>query len=281
MHTYTVHYNIHNTYENPVNRAFYQLLVLPQNTVIQKLFDYSIDCSLKDSEYVSRNVFGFKLLQFTSQKPISEFHFQLQAMVEIEEFNPFGFISESPEKENALLQSLNFQIDQSTFLMDTPLTHLPKGQADQWPKKKADQGVFDFLRELNQEIHSSLTYAAGVTHTKTTSAEVSNLKQGVCQDYTHLFISIARASGIPARYTSGYLNQGSNRIGTTQTHAWAEAFIPFIGWIGFDPTNNLLVDHHYIKIAHGTDYKDCSPITGVLDTSGEQTNTHTVSIINQ
>ena len=64
-------------------------------------------------------------------------------------------------------------------------------------------------------------------------------------------------------------------------HAWAEAFVPGLGWVGFDSTNNLLADHHYVKIAHGTDYRDCSPIVGILESSGMQRSIHSVTITNQ
>jgi len=92
---------------------------------------------------------------------------------------------------------------------------------------------------------------------------------------------VCRLNKIPARYVSGYLNQGAGFTGPSQLHAWVEALIPELGWAGFDATNNLVADHHYIKIAHGTDYRDCSPIIGVLETSGAQKSIHSVTVTNQ
>ena len=80
---------------------------------------------------------------------------------------------------------------------------------------------------------------------------------------------------------SGYLDQGAGFVGTGQLHAWVEALIPELGWIGFDSTNDLLADHHYIKIAHGTDFTDCSPIIGVLESAGMQKSIHSVTVTNQ
>jgi transglutaminase-like putative cysteine protease len=126
-----------------------------------------------------------------------------------------------------------------------------------------------------------LEYPPESTDVNTPIEEVLQIRKGVCQDYAHLFISVCRKNKIPARYVSGYLNQGAGFTGSSQLHAWVEVLIPELGWIGFDATNNLVADHHYIKIAHGTDYRDCSPIIGVLETTGSQKSIHSVTVTNQ
>jgi transglutaminase-like putative cysteine protease len=130
-------------------------------------------------------------------------------------------------------------------------------------------------------VYQLLEYSPDSTHVNTPIEEVLRIRKGVCQDYAHLFISVCRLNKIPARYVCGYLNQGAGYTGTSQLHAWAEALIPNLGWVGFDATNNLVADHHYIKIAHGTDYSDCSPIMGVLETTGSQKSIHSVIVTNQ
>jgi transglutaminase-like putative cysteine protease len=116
------------------------------------------------------------------------------------------------------------------------------------------------------------------TNVHTTVCEAIDLGKGVCQDFTHLFVAIARKNRIPCRYVSGYLNQGGGVMGSAAMHAWVEAFVPGNGWHGFDPTNNLLIDKNYIKTAHGVDYSDCSPIKGVLQTSGENHTKYQVKV---
>ncbi|WP_192821318.1 transglutaminase family protein [Rufibacter sp. LB8] len=116
------------------------------------------------------------------------------------------------------------------------------------------------------------------TDVHTPVSEVLELKRGVCQDFTHLFLALARLSKIPCRYVSGYLNQGLNLTGTAVMHAWAEAYLPGFGWQGFDPTNNLLADSNYNKAANGTDYGDCSPLKGVLKTNGGQETKYHVKV---
>jgi transglutaminase-like putative cysteine protease len=88
----------------------------------------------------------------------------------------------------------------------------------------------------------------------------------VCQDFAHTMIALVRHVGIPCRYVSGYLYYGdenTDRSTTAATHAWIEAFLPQVGWVGFDPTNNLLAYNRYIRTALGRDYADVPPTRGV------------------
>ena len=85
---------------------------------------------------------------------------------------------------------------------------------------------------------------------------------GVCQDHAHIFIGIARALDIPARYVSGYLMM-DDRIDQEATHAWAEAHVEHLGWVGFDISNGISPDQRYVRLATGRDYRDAAPITGI------------------
>jgi transglutaminase-like putative cysteine protease len=89
---------------------------------------------------------------------------------------------------------------------------------------------------------------------------------GVCQDHAHIFISAARANGIPARYVSGYLMM-DDRIDQEATHAWAEAHVEGLGWVGFDVSNGISPDPRYVRVATGSDYRDAAPITGITQGS--------------
>jgi transglutaminase-like putative cysteine protease len=201
--------------------------------------------------------------------------------IQIQDFNPFSVSPLLPNEEFELINSIDFQIDNHIFLSATELTKMPVALNFTFPKYSGDIQVFDYLLKLNNFIFQMLEYSPESTDVNTPISEVLDIRKGVCQDFAHLFISVCRQNKIPARYVSGYLNQGADFIGSSQLHAWVEAFIPELGWIGFDATNNLLADHHYIKIAHGTDYRDCSPIIGVLETLGTQKSTHTVTVTNQ
>jgi transglutaminase-like putative cysteine protease len=91
------------------------------------------------------------------------------------------------------------------------------------------------------------------------------LRSGVCQDFAHVQVALARLHGIPARYVSGYIHtrSGDDVLGAEASHAWCEAYLPPYGWVGYDPTNARLIDDQFVKIAVGRDYRDVSPVRGV------------------
>jgi transglutaminase-like putative cysteine protease len=123
---------------------------------------------------------------------------------------------------------------------------------------------FDKATRIMNWIHSEFSYEPGSTDVTTHLDQCFAQKRGVCQDFTHVMLGLCRATGIPARYASGYLYNGprDHLIGAQASHAWAEVFLPVIGWIGFDPTNNTLADARYVKVAVGRDYEDVAPIRG-------------------
>ncbi len=115
-------------------------------------------------------------------------------------------------------------------------------------------------------IFEGFEYAPGSTHVESTVMQVFVQKSGVCQDFAHVMIALCRASGIPARYVSGYFYVDSPVSGSaddnSESHAWLECFIPSIGWVGYDPTHNRRSDDTYIKVAVGRDYADVRPLAG-------------------
>lgn len=124
------------------------------------------------------------------------------------------------------------------------------------------------LRRLSDTLHRSFEYVPGVTSAVSPIEHILETGRGVCQDYAHVMIAIARSWGVPARYVSGYMYVAHQTPGTA-THAWVECRLPDLGWIGFDPTNRRLADERYVRIAVGRDYRDVAPTRGVLLGGGE------------
>ena len=113
-------------------------------------------------------------------------------------------------------------------------------------------------------VHDAFAYQSGITDVRTTVADVIDAGAGVCQDFAHVLIALARTRGIPARYASGYVFRGAGAtLGAEASHAWAEAYLPPYGWVGFDPTNDRLVDDGFVLVAVGRDYGDVSPTRGL------------------
>lgn len=125
----------------------------------------------------------------------------------------------------------------------------------------ADSGV-DQLHRLSQLIRDHVEYRTGETGVSTTAEEAMQHGSGVCQDHAHIFIGAARAMDIPARYVSGYLMM-NDRVDQDATHAWAEAHVAGLGWVGFDISNGISPDPRYVRVATGRDYRDAAPITGI------------------
>jgi transglutaminase-like putative cysteine protease len=127
---------------------------------------------------------------------------------------------------------------------------------------------FATVRAMTELIYSAFTYLPGVTDVSTSIDRVVEGRHGVCQDFAHVLIGLCRAVQIPARYVSGYIvtsghsDSEAPHRGGGASHAWIEAFTPTHGWRGFDPTNNLVANDHYVKVAIGRDYQDVPPTRG-------------------
>ena len=128
------------------------------------------------------------------------------------------------------------------------------------------------LLELNAGIYNWFDYTPKSTRVDSPIDDALRTRQGVCQDFAHIMLALTRELRIPCRYVSGYLYHGSNdkdRSSEGATHAWVEALLPRFGWVGFDPTNNLLTSERHIRTAIGRDYADVPPTRGVFKGQAE------------
>jgi len=123
------------------------------------------------------------------------------------------------------------------------------------------------LRELNDRLYDHFSYSPRTTRVDSPIDEALRSRQGVCQDFAHIMIALVRQLGIPCRYVSGYLyhrKEDHDRSISDATHAWVEAFLPHLGWVGFDPTNALIARDRHIRTALGRDYADVPPTKGLF-----------------
>ncbi|GAC1456434.1 MAG: transglutaminase family protein [Vulcanimicrobiaceae bacterium] len=126
------------------------------------------------------------------------------------------------------------------------------------------EGIGAWCLAVSRRIHESFAYDTDATTVRTTVVEALRAKAGVCQDFAHIMIALLRCAKIPARYVSGYIFRGESRVlGAEASHAWCEAYLPPYGWVGFDPTNDRLINDFFVKVAIGRDYRDVSPVRGV------------------
>jgi transglutaminase-like putative cysteine protease len=133
----------------------------------------------------------------------------------------------------------------------------------------AGRPFLDAVADLTHRLHEDLTYDPKATVVSTPVSEVLRLRRGVCQDFAHLELACLRSLGLAARYVSGYLvtapPPGQPRlIGADASHAWISVYCPDIGWISFDPTNDVIPDDKHITVAWGRDFGDVTPMRGVI-----------------
>lgn len=141
-------------------------------------------------------------------------------------------------------------------------------------RTKAGQGVvrlvqslpagdtLERLHALLRAVHEAIAYQVGASEPEWTAEEALAAGRGVCQDHAHVFAAAARHMGLPARYVSGYLML-DDRVEQDAMHAWTEAHVEGLGWVGFDPSNGISPDMRYVRVATGLDYSDAAPVTGV------------------
>jgi len=130
----------------------------------------------------------------------------------------------------------------------------------------------ELLTTLNRKLYHHFSYVKSSTAVDTAIEEAIRARTGVCQDFAHIMISMVRNLRIPCRYVSGYLHRDpghADRSDDGATHAWVEALLPQIGWVGFDPTNNLIVGGRHIRTAVGRDYADVPPTVGTMKGNAE------------
>lgn len=123
------------------------------------------------------------------------------------------------------------------------------------------------LRELNYKLYDYFSYCPRTTRVDSPIDEALRSRQGVCQDFAHIMIALVRHLGIPCRYVSGYLyhrKEDHDRSISDASHAWVEALLPHLGWVGFDPTNALVAGDRHIRTALGRDYADVPPTRGIF-----------------
>lgn len=170
---------------------------------------------------------------------------------EVDPVERVGFLLESP------------LVDLSPEVTDYALQYLPP-----------DRPLGDALVALTRGIYADFTYSKGATSVKTTLPELLAGREGVCQDFAHLAAGCLRSVGLPGRYVSGYIEtmppKGRPKLaGSDATHAWAAAMVPGGGWLDLDPTNDHLADSRYVTTAWGRDFRDVSPLKGVVFTEAK------------
>jgi transglutaminase-like putative cysteine protease len=238
-------------YDTPATGVIQMLRLTPRNHdgqfVVDWHIDVSADCLLDQHE----DAFGNICHAFTADGPFTELVVAVEGEVETRDTD--GVVSGTIER-----------FPPSLFLRETPLTTPDDAIASFAATVRADSGDdnLSLLHAMLARLHGEMTFDTDPTHATTTASEAFALKRGVCQDLTHIFIAAARSIGIPARYISGHLYRHDADVDQHAGHAWAEAFVPNLGWVAFDATNGICTTDGHVRVAAGLDYLGAAPVRG-------------------
>lgn len=245
-------YDMQLTFDKPVRRHYFTLRCFPKSDLRQRI--KSLEFKLSKADYISKDEDCFKNKLLNGEV--------------LEEHSSF-FVSVSGTANTGLeiFEEREKPFEAAIFSVQTELTRpgdmIKEYYGETVSRLKNKETDYDRALWLMRRLYSDMTYSSGATGVKTTAEQALSLGMGVCQDYTHIMLSLCRLAGIPSRYVVGMLE------GEGESHAWAE-ILSNGRWYGLDPTNNLLVNESYIKISHGRDYSDCSVSRGVFLGSAKQ-----------
>jgi len=239
------------TYDHPVQSMIQALRLSPRNHEGQYVRRWQIDLDQQGTLRPGEDSFGNVLHMLSLDGPLTSLCITVEGEVEMLDTN--GIVRGALEK---------FPSD--LYLRETPLTLTDDAIADfaRDIAGKAGSNKLKVLHGLLGGIHAEIVFDTEQTDTATTAIDAFRLKHGVCQDLSHIFVAAARHLGIPARYVGGYLMRTDDNIHQEAGHAWAEAYVDGLGWVGFDPANGICPTEAHIRVATGLDYLGASPIRG-------------------
>ncbi|HLZ05659.1 MAG TPA: transglutaminase family protein [Bradyrhizobium sp.] len=179
-----------------------------------------------------------------------------------------------------VLRGTDERFPPSLFLRPTPLTTVNPAMAAfaRQLRAESEEDTLGFLHTLMTQVNEHMTFDEDPTNSGTSAVEAFGLKRGVCQDYAHIFIACARSGGVPARFVSGHFLRSDGTINQAAGHAWAEACVPDLGWVGFDPANCICTTEAHARVAIGLDYLGAAPVRGTRYGGGAETLTVSVRV---
>lgn len=254
-------------YEGDINSCVMSLCMQPRNHRKQTVSSFFIHTAPVTSFSIEFDAFGNRHHFFDIHHPHDQLDITVSAVIERTIQHPVGDADSLPQDAWDELKALKNDWDMWEYLRSTELTTVSKALND-WlatlPSSNEDD-PYSRLKRLTQHMFKTFDYQPGSTHVESTIDHFLDIKAGVCQDYAHLMIAVARAWGIPARYVSGYLYDTEEQTlrAANATHAWVECWLPQLGWMPFDPTNAKVDDENLITVAIGRDYRDVAPSRGI------------------
>ncbi len=282
---HTTHYD----YNESVSLCHNEAHLIPRPTPFQTVVTNYISISPTPSLQHDRvDFFGNLTTYFSIQFPHKQLSVTSESEVHLQETT--YDLEQSPgwEHVQTILTSDSTNpslLEAREFLFDSPFVAVTDElRAYALPSFKAGRSILHATHDLMNRVFTEFVYDPHFTTIVTPLEKVLEYKRGVCQDFAHLMIGCIRSMGLAARYVSGYLETlpppGQQKLqGSDASHAWLAVFVPDLGWVDFDPTNNKVPYNQHITTAWGRDYSDVTPLKGIIFGGGENTLTVSVDVL--
>jgi transglutaminase-like putative cysteine protease len=232
----------------------------------QYVAEWQIDVSTDSRLHAHQDAFG-NLTHVLTEGAISDLTINVEGLIETHD-------------TGGVLRGTDERFPPSLFLRATPLTEVNPAMAAfaRELRSESENDVLGFLHALMLQINDHMTFDVDPTNSGTSAADAFGLKRGVCQDYAHIFIACARSGGVAARFVSGHFLRSDGTMHQQAGHAWAEAFVPALGWVGFDGANAICTTDAHARVAIGLDYLGAAPVRGTRYGGGHETLTVAVRV---
>lgn len=256
----TINHTTRYRYEVPGTNAVQRLRLTPSDTRSQKILYWTIDAPGMEHAAVHTDWAGNLVHLISQTEPDDEL--AITASGEAETINTDGICGPDRHPTNPRVYLRSTRLTESSAEIDD--------MADLARRKAGAGNIVAVLHELMHRIAEAVKYDTDATHAGTSAREAFEAGQGVCQDHTHILIAAARFLDIPVRYVTGYMHVADEEPAVAH-HAWAEAHVEDLGWVGFDPANGVCPTEHYLRLACGFDAIGAAPVTGLRKGSVAET----------
>jgi transglutaminase-like putative cysteine protease len=262
MPRFDIHHITKYTYDGPVRDSASQVLLFPIKDEYQELLKQDLTITGDPVLEKYKDYYENEVGSFSNAEPHSSLVIDSNIEV-ITRPRPLPKDQAAADEQWKYLQQIRWEVQYIDFLKQEHFDKLQELLDNAGLDQAGSRTPLEASEQLRSYVFDNFQYIKGVTSVESTLDEVWDLKAGVCQDFAHILLVLLRQIHIPARYVSGYICPNQNGMrGEGATHAWIEAFIPMNGWVGFDPTNNCIVEDKHVRLAVGRNFSDCSPVKG-------------------
>lgn len=245
-----IDHTTHYAYDRPIRSAVQVLRLTPRETAGQHIVSWRVEADADGALRPFEDALGNLSHVLEVDRP--HHAISLHVSGEVETIDTGGVLSGAVERFPPEVYLRETELTEADAVMRAYAQDVVGGSAD----------ALDRLHALQQALHRDIAYTIRATDATTRAAEAFAMRRGVCQDLAHVFIAMARRLGSPARYVSGHLLRRDGIVEQEAAHAWAEAYVPHLGWVGFDPANGACPAEAHVRVAVGLDYLGAAPVRG-------------------